>query len=133
MTTGTPVQSVKEHKKITDEIDDVYMQTVYAATKLDAFVVSGVGGNRREYFLLFYENFFGLVSHTRNIKGVEETGQGSKDAPTLMEEIDGWFLDSKHPKIKKRNFPPEFIQDGLLLFKEYQKRILRAGVITITR
>jgi len=139
MVTGTPVQSTKEHKKITDEIDDSYMKAVYSATELDAFLVSGTGGSRREVFISFYKSFFGLFSHTRYMPKVDDTqdelseSTEKKKTPPLCKEIQSWFEDCKNPRIAKANFPKDFIVDGLNLFSEYQRKLIKVGVVTISR
>jgi len=128
-----PVQSVKEHKKVTDEIDDVYMAAVDAATGMQSYLVNRVGGNKREQFLSFYRSFYALFAHTRYMNDVcEDDVKDDKKQPyNLVNEIEGWFVDCKKPRF--RNLPPAFIEDGVNLFSAYQKKLITKGVITITR
>jgi hypothetical protein len=125
---GSPVPSVKEHRAITEEIDSIYMDTIHAAAALSTFLASMGGGNRRERFLSFYENFYGLFTHTRYLTKMDEV---DNDKYSLVKEIDGWFEDAKRPAYKK--LPQEFINDGLKLFSKYQKKLFTNGVITVSR
>lgn len=122
---GTPVTSIKEHKKVTDEIDDSYMDTVYAAANLRSYLVSKSGGNKREHFVAFHRAFYTLFMHTRYMGGME------KEDDVVTNEIEGWFDDCNHPKFRK--LPPVFIEDGINLFSAYQKKLITKGVITVAR
>jgi hypothetical protein len=122
---STPVTAIKEHKKVTDEIDDSYMDTVYAAANLKSYLVSKKGGNKREHFVSFHRAFYTLFVHTRYMGGMD------KDEDGMIKEIEGWFEDCSHPKF--RHIPDPFIRDGIDLFSEYQKKIITKGIITVTR
>jgi len=133
---GSPVQSVKEHRKVTEDIDDVYIETIRAAADLQSFLVSGIGGNRREQFLSFHRSFFSLFAHTRymtDMDKAEKKKEGENKEYVLVDDIEGWFLDCKNKRVRNANFPSDFIEDGLVLFAAYQKKLLSKGVVTITR
>lgn len=122
---STPVTAIKEHKKVTDEIDDSYMDTVYAAANLSSYLVSKVGGNKREQFVAFHRAFYTLFVHTRYMGGMD------KKEDNITDEIEGWFADCSRPKF--RSLPIPFIKDGINLFSAYQKKLLTKSIITVTR
>lgn len=128
MAQSTPIQSVKEHKKITDDIDDAYMGTVRAAATLNTFLAGTGGGSKRESFLSFYDAFFGLFSHTRHMNGMDELDSKKY---SLVDELEGWFRDARLPKFKR--LPDAFISDGIDLFTAYQKKLILKGILTLTR
>lgn len=128
---GTPVSPVHEHKKITDEIDDLYMTTIFAAADISTFIVGGEGGSRKEKFLSFYRPFYGLYSHTKDLSQMAvKRDEGLED---LYAELNSWFEDSLRPAIRKGNYPDEFISDGLRLFDAYKHFILERGVVSVVR
>lgn len=131
---GGPVQSVREHRKVTDDIDDAYMETIRSAASMRAFLVSRTGGNKREQFLSFYQSFYELFEHTRYMDKID-VDEVSKDNPrkkyNLVKEIEGWFDDCEKPRFKK--LPMEFIRDGINLFSAYRKKLIANGAITIKR
>jgi hypothetical protein len=135
MASGTPVQSVKEHKKITDEIDDMYMDTLFAEANLQTFLVQPRGGNRGEQVLFFYRAFRGLFTHTRHLKGMDEITEEEKkkNQNSLIEDVEEWFLDGTNPLTRKRKYPDEFVRRGLLLFSKYQKKLIAKAVVSVTR
>jgi hypothetical protein len=132
---GTPVQSVKEHKKITDEIDDMYMDTLFAEANLQTFLVSPHGANRSEQVLSFYRSFRGLFTHTRHMKGMDEITEEDKKKKIkpLIEQVEDWFLDGTDPRIRKGRYPDNFLKRGLSLFSKYQKKLIAKGVVSVIR
>jgi hypothetical protein len=135
---GTPVQSVKEHRKVTEDIDDAYIATIQAATNMQSFLVGVTGGSRREQFLAFHRSFYTLFAHTRYMTGMNKAeakkeGGKEEDSYVLVDDLEAWFLDCKNINVRRKNFPSDFIEDGLVLFAEYQKKLLTIGVVTITR
>jgi hypothetical protein len=132
MVVGAPVQSVKEHKKVTDEIDDLYMTSIFATAELQSYLAGGSGGNRKEQVLSFYRSFYGLFVHTRYMSNVDAPSDKAGQ-PSLVEEIDGWFADAKTDMVRRKGYPDEFLDDGINLFAAYQKQLLLKGVVTISR
>jgi hypothetical protein len=151
---GTPVQQVREHKKIIDEIDEMYMDTVYAVSNVQANLVWKGGRNRIEQFKMFYRSFYALFSHTRYMKGVDdadinnvtEESQGvgntqDEESPpdeieiiqsrTLTEKIERWFIICESGVGGSRG--SRLLKIGVRLFSKYQKRLINKGVITIAK
>ena len=124
MVSGTPVQHIKEHKKVSDEIDDLYMDTIYAATGLQTYLVEKKG-NRREKFLFFYSSFHGLFMHTRYM---QEMIKGVGISSDQMKEIEEWFRDVTRKENRKT--PHRIIQKGLDLFSVYQSTLVKSGVVS---
>jgi hypothetical protein len=118
---GSPVQPVREHKKVTDEIDDLYMDAVYAASRLQSYLVQPRGVNRMEQFMLFYRSFYGLFLHTRVMQG--------DDKGSEIVDCDDWFDSCAN----RRTLPVSLMRRGIVLFKIYQEKIVKAGIVTTRR
>ena len=145
-TVGTPVSQVREHKKITDEIDDMYMDTVYNVSAIQTHLVRRGGRNRTEQFLLFHRSFFGLFAHTRYMKGMDvenildekksdaepKKDEEEEENNPLLDRIDYWFRWCRKG-IPANRRGDRLIEMGIDLFAEYQKRLINVGVITIAR
>jgi len=135
-TGGIPVQSVKEHKKITDEIDDLYSDVLFYEANLQTFMVQPRGGNRGEQVLNFYRSFRGLFTHTRHMKGMDEIvdeGDEEKKGKNLIIEAEEWFERGTDQKVRKNKYPDEFVRTGLKLFSRYQEKLIKKSVVSITR
>lgn len=112
------VPVIREHKKITDEIDDMYVTAIDTATSLKTFMVRPKGANLREYFLIFYRAFFGLYLHTRRLPGME--------SKTEEDILDKWFAISGP-------ISPKRIEIGLRLFAKYQGKLLDNSIVSVNR
>ena len=115
---STPVAVIREHKKVSDEIDDVYTAAVSAATDLKSQLATGrLIGNKTELFLYFYRPFFGLYVHTRFSKDLR-----TADLRPLMDSLDLWFDENKVDQDRMHR--------GLKLFDKYQREIMQAEIIS---
>lgn len=112
------VPVVREHKKITDEIDDMYVTAIDSAASLRTFMVRPKGANMREYFLIFYRAFYGLFLHTHKLPGMPKS---AKEAQILA-----WF------KIAGP-ITPRRVEMGLDLFAVYQGELLDNSVVSVSR
>lgn len=116
ITTTVPV--VREHKKITDEIDDMYVAAINSAANLRTSMVRSVGADKREYFLIFYRAFYGLYLHTSELTGMESFADG--------EHVMRWFKLSGP-------ITPRRIDVGLDLFTNYRKELLKNSIVSVSR
>lgn len=112
------VPVVKEHKKITDEIDDMYVAAINSAARLRTFMVMPRGADMREYFLIFYNSFYGLFLHTHKLPGMTTS---KKEVQIMM-----WFKISGPITLKR-------IELGLDLFATYQGELLDNSIVAVTR
>ena len=112
------VPVVREHKKITDEIDDMYVAAINSAARLRTFMVRPCGADRREHFLIFYNAFYGLFLHTHKLPGMPKS---VKEAQILA-----WFKISGQ-------ISPRRIEMGLDLFATYQGELLDNSVVSVSR
>jgi hypothetical protein len=117
---STPIPFVREHKTISEDIDEAYKATIYAASEIRTYLLhpKGQGGNRNEVFLSFYRPFNGLFMHTRH----STTVKNNQEFQNLTEEIDKWFKYRGRITIR-------LMEAGLDLFERYQKEILQAAII----
>ena len=119
MAGGQLIPNIHEHKRVGDDLDDIYLETVEAATKIRGYL-QHPAGNRRDVFLRFYYPFTSLFYHTRNLRDM-------KDVPEVdMKEIEYWIEDEDRPT-KRR------MRAGLVLFNKYQKLILGKEIIALHR
>ena len=135
-TGGIPVQSVKEHKKITDEIDDLYSDALFYEANLQTYLVQPRGGNRGEQVLNFYRSFRGLFTHTRLMKGMDEIineGKDTENKKNLIMEVEEWFERGTDPKTRKHKYPDDFVRTGLDLFSKYQEKLIKKAVVSLVR
>lgn len=115
-----PIPTIKDHKKVGDDIDEAYMACIAAATDVRTYLVRPVG-NRVVVFLAFYEPFAGLFLHTRNLTEMKDA-----DEEGVISSIDEWLDFTGIPTRRRMKY-------GLLLFEKYQKLILMNGVVIPTR
>jgi len=112
------VQVVREHKRITDEIDDMYITAINSAVHLRTFMVRPKGANMKEYFLIFFSSFYALYLHTSDLPGMEDFSK----KPMIWR----WF--SLQGPISTRR-----IEVGLDLFSEYKTELLAKAIVSVTR
>jgi len=118
-----PTPATREHKKIGDELDSVYVAAINAATYAQGFMVHR-HGNPNEVYDIFYDPFINLFIHTRSTR--EMTKNGQYDA--LIAAIDRWMQKSTRTHNVRA-----LIQEGLWLFKYYQKAVIASGAVIIKR
>lgn len=118
---------LREHKKISDEIDDAYMAAVAGCTDVQVFL-SHPQGNPNEIFFRFYAPFFELFQYTYQYPDMK-----SLDKDTITKMWD-WF-QKKPPKYSPKK-PDAFyhhINQGLKYFQKYQGILMVSAVININR
>lgn len=119
MAAGQLIPNIHEHKKVGDDLDDIYIETVENATKMRGYL-QHPAGNRREVFLRFYYPFTSLFYHTRNLRDMKDVSDDELGA------IERWIDDEQKPT-KHR------MREGLRLFNSYQKLILGKEIIALHR
>lgn len=118
-----PTPATREHKKIGDELDAVYVDLLNAATYAQAFMTHK-HGNPNEVYEAFYTSFINLFMHTRSTR--EMTKDGKYDS--LISAIDRWMQKD----VRSHNVRA-LIREGLWLFKYYQKAVIKSGAVIIKR
>ena len=117
-----PTTSTRDHKKIGEEIDEVYIAAVMAAMYLQQYLVHR-RGNPNEAFFNFYDGFvalFGLTNVSREMDKVEYD--------TLINDINRWLQKST------RNHNLFLLMyEGLRLFKQYQAAVIKTGAVIVKR
>lgn len=114
-----PIPIVRDHKKLGDELDDVYIEAVNASMLARGYLKHRKG-NPTEIFFQFYYPFGALFQHTRflrEMKGVDDD---------LVGKIDAWFQIEGKPR-------PSVMTSGLDLFSRYQEHLLQKGIIILKR
>jgi hypothetical protein len=118
-----PTPATREHKKIGDELDAVYVDLLNAATYAQSFMTHK-HGNPNEVYEAFYTSFINLFMHTRSTR--EMTKDGKYDS--LISAIDRWMQKD----VRSYNVRA-LIREGLWLFKYYQKAVIKSGAVIIKR
>jgi hypothetical protein len=113
----TPI--VREHKKLGDELDDIYIEAVNASAFARGYLVHKKG-NPNELFFQFYYPFSALFQHTRFLPELKNADE------QLIKDIDAWIAIEQRPT-------RSIMRKGLELFSDYQKILLQQGAIAVKR
>lgn len=117
-----PTTIARDHKKIGDELDDIYIEAISAATYAKSYLVHK-RGNPNEIFHQFYLPFVALFMHTRF------TREMSKDDYTdLINSLDRWVN-----KGSRTTTIHALLREGLQLFSQYQCEVIKSGAVVIKR
>ena len=114
-----PIPISREHKKLGDELDDIYIETVNASIFARGYLIHKKG-NPNELFLQFYYPFGALFQHTRYMREMSNVDK------ELIIEIENWINLQDKPR-------PSTMLKGLNLFSKYQEPLLKNGVIILKR
>jgi len=118
---------IREHKKISDEIDDVYMAAVAGCTDVQVFLTRP-RGNPGEIFSRFYAPFYELFQHTYQYPDMKSLDKEN------IKEIKEWFW-KKPPKFSSKK-PEAFYHhatQGLQHFQKYQSALMASAIVNIRR
>lgn len=117
-----PATSTRDHKKIGDELDEIYNAAVIAAMYLQEYLVHK-RGNPNEVFSQFYQPFVALFLHTSVAREMDK-----EEYDDLINSIDKWM----HKDIKKYGLLV-LMTEGLRLFRKYQRVVVKSGAVIIKR
>jgi hypothetical protein len=118
-----PTPSTREHKKIGDELDSVYVAAINAAAYAQAFLAHK-HGNPNEVYDLLCEPFINLFMHTRATREMNKDHKYDK----LIFAVDRWMQKD----VRTHNVR-SLIREGLWLFKYYQMAVIQSGAVVIKR
>ena len=118
---------LREHKKISDEIDDVYMATVAGCTDVQVFLTRPKG-NPSDIFFRFYTPFYELFQYTYQCTELKTLDKATTD------EIWKWFR-TKPPQFSSRNSEGFYrhASQGLQHFQKFQNVLIVSAVVSIKR
>lgn len=118
-----PNPVAREHKKIGDELDTVYVDAINAATYAQSFLTHR-HGNPNEVYEAFYDPFINLFMHTRSTREMLKDGKYA----ALIAKVDMWMQkDVRFHNVRV------LIREGLWLFKHYQAAVIMSGAVVIKR
>lgn len=117
--TPDPIPISREHKKLGDELDDIYIEAVNAASYARGYLRQR-RGNFGAVFFQFYYPFDALFQHTRYLPDMKDADED------LIADIEQWVQTEEKPKISQ-------LRRGLDLFSEYQKAVIKGGAVVLKR
>jgi len=119
--------ALREHKKISDAVDEAYMEAIASSTDLKVFL-RRPRGNPDDAFMRFYGAFYELFQYTCQTDEITSLG-----ADPQVSQIWQWF-DTEPPLYTSSQAKySKHAQNGLDLFQGYQKCLTSSGIININR
>lgn len=122
--------ALREHKRISDAIDEAYMEVIISGTDLRVFL-RRPRGNPDAAFMRFYGAFYEAFTYTCQAKEIASLGVDAE-----ISKIWQWF-DTEPPRFSTsraaRDKFCKHAQLGLDLFLGYQKSMISSGIININR
>jgi len=118
---------IREHRKISDEIDDVYMAAVAGCTDVQVFLTRP-RGNPGEIFFRFYAPFYELFQYTYQYPEMKSLDENT------IKEMKAWFW--KKPPIFSSKKPEAFrrhANQGLEHFQKYQHKLIASAIVSVKR